>query len=259
MNHLSKYSTLLTEAASSLLYHYLNIGNLYELLKYNRFRTCEPERYITNSEVTPEDDRFDYINGKDIRYISLTRNPNPNEGYPIIKYGEFGDGDLLCVCRLTVDGDALNTYCNFKDGDNRQQNMKVKPIDWAYYDMARDYGGYPNGKEWMMNSKDSMYTDYLGGKFDVGDKEYSDKYHHPYSQAEDRILTKAEYIPNANKYIKYIDIFVRENQNSLYNNTQEEYNKEMEFLKKIKLGARRLKIPLKIHSDINDFTSNYNM
>lgn len=256
MNHLSKYSTLLNEAASAMLYHYLNIKALYELLKHNCFRTCNPERrFARNSDS--DGNEYEYINGENVRYISLTRNPNPNEGFPIIKYGEFGDGDLICVCRLTINGDALNTYCNFKDSNNKQQNIKVKPFDWAYHDEFMRNPVLSNGKEWMMNSEDSMYTNYLGGHFDAGDKEYSDKYHHPYSQAEDRLLTKAEFIPNANKYIKQIDVFVREYQNSPYDNTNQEYQREMEYLKKIKLEARRLKIPLKIHTDINDFTSNY--
>lgn len=250
MNHLSKYSTLLTEAASALLYHYLNLDALYELLLYNRFRTCEPELYIDY-----DNHNVGFINGEEVRFLSLTRNPNPNEGYPIIKYGEFGDGDMYCVCRLTVDGNALNTYCNFKDNYNNQQNMKVKPIDWASKDGLAREAGASGGKTWMMNSEDSMYTDYLGGKFDAGYREYTDKYHHPYSQAEDRLLTKAEYIPNANKYIKQIDIFVRENVDMP---DKKIWNREMTTLGKIRVEANKLNIPTKIHKNINNFKSNYN-
>lgn len=258
MNHLSKYSNLLSEAASSLLYHYIDSYALYELLKYNRLRTCEPETYLYDNG-DPDTMDLGYINGENVRFISLTRNPNPSEGYPVVKYGEFGDGDTFGVCRLTIDGDVLNTYCNFKDDNNKQQNMKVKPIDWAYNDgVAQEYGA-TNGKTWMMYSDDSINTGYLGSHFDAGDNKYSDKYHHPYSQAEDRLLTKAKYIPNANKYIKCIDIFKRKNPKSEYDNTNQLYKQEMNYIKKIVLGAKRLGIPVKIHKDIMYFKPNYNI
>ena len=242
----------LFESATSILYHYLNLEYLVDVLKNNALRTCEPERYLN-----VDDEKTEYINGKDVRFISLTRNGNPSEGYPIIKYGEFGDGELSCICRLTIDGNALNIYSNFKDKNGKRQNMKVKPIDWAYYDIAKEHGA-TNGKEWMMHSDDTTYIpnayydNMLSSEDDTykyGDIEYSDLYHHPYSQAEDRLLTTAKYIPNANKYIKKIDIYTRGDCDD--QDVIDDLDEQMGYINEIYELAKRLGIPCYVHNEIN--------
>lgn len=239
---------VINEGASSILYHYLDMEYLLDLLRHNSFRTCEPEMYLDFDNKQAQ-----YVNGNDIRFISFTRNGNPAEGYPRVKYGEFGDGELSCVCRLTIDGNLLNRYNNFKDKEGKRQNLKVKPIDWAYYDMASEHGA-SNGKTWMMNSSDSTYdVNYWDDNIYSSESshgEYNDIYHHPYSQAEDRLLTKAKFIPNANKYIKKIDILIRDN---------EEYESEIQKLRpmifEIQELAHRLNIPIFIHNNIKQFKS----
>lgn len=248
---------ILSETATSVLYHYLNLEHLEELLKNNRFRTSEPETTLdidNNGEVK-------YIDGENLRYLSLTRNGNPFEGFPIIKYGEFGDGETSCICRITIDGDALNKYCNFKDSNGKQQNFKVKPIDWAYNDGGSVEAGYPrDGKNWMMQSddmtgNDNYHYDKMYSKLDktiyrepVYTMAYSDTYHHPYSQAEDRLTTTAEYIPNANKYIKCIDIYIRKNRKIDY--IQDEISELKPVLGNIKKLAKQRGIPVNIYSNL---------
>ena len=48
---------LVSEGATSVLYHFINLEYLQDLLKRNSFRTCEPEVYFDGDETK-------YINGK---------------------------------------------------------------------------------------------------------------------------------------------------------------------------------------------------
>jgi len=258
LKHIIKESVkkILSERATSVLYHYLNLDYLEDLLKNNSFRTSDPE---TAFDI--DNKKMKYIDGENLRCLSLTRNGNPFEGYPVMKYGEFGDGELSCVCRLTIDGDALNRYCNFKDSTGKQQHMKVKPIDWAYHDGGSVDAGYPRGgKNWMMSSDEVMYNNnYFYDKMysSLDDtiprspyymSAYSDTYHHPYSQAEDRLTTTAEYIPNANKYIKCIDIYIRKNSRDEY--IKDEIQELKPLILNIKKLAKQRGIPVNIYSNI---------
>ncbi len=239
-------SKVLNESATPLLYHYIDAEHLCKLLEKNAFRTCEPEM---NCNI--DSGRMEYTNGDGVRFISLTRNPNPTEGYPIYKYGEYGVGDTACMCRLTIDGNALNTYSNFKDENGKRRSFKVKPFDWMYHNMSDGFGAV-NGKEYMFYSNDSMapsnsWKDKAYSSINKSDYGYDDKVHHPYSQAEDRLTTKSEYIPNANKYIKKIDILFP----SEYD---EEFASEIKnikpYIRKIKELCEQLNIPLRLHNNI---------
>lgn len=242
---------LVSEGATSVLYHFINLEYLQDLLKRNSFRTCEPEVYFDGDETK-------YINGKNLRFISFTRNGNPYEGYPIIKYGEWGDGELSCICRLTIDGNALNRYSNFKDEHGKRQNLKVNPIDWAWYDGTGAENGYSrDGKSWMMQSDgdnyqpnyrfDKMYSK-LDKKAHMDPHSYSDVYHHPYSQAEDRLVTTAEFIPNASKFITAIDIYVRSHRRDKY--VKEELEELKPTIINIKKLAASLGIPVNIYYNV---------
>ena len=238
---------VIVEGASSILYHWINIEYLYDILKSNRFKTCEPEM----NSASYYDNRNDgYIDGKDQRFISLTRNGNPSEGYPILKYGEFGDGEISCMCRITIDGDLLTKYCNFYDEEGKRHNIKVRPMDWAHDDGISYEHGATNGKTWMMYSNSETYDnnyayDNMGSSNDIHLNYYSDKYHHPYSQAEDRLTTTAKYIPNANRYIKRIDIYFRNGEEY-----EEELKEVAKYINGIKRLSKKLSIPLYIHNNI---------
>ena len=198
---------ILKESASTLLYHFLNFHRFEQLVKTNSF--------------TPTNFESKWHNGKNT--MSFSRTKSFREGWPIIMYsGDDGKGDDWCAIRLTVDGDLINRKSNFKV-NGKQYSMNFKPFDWAYKDMddgnrysfADNYGGIfaQNGKEWMMQSDDytSSYlpinygkkSDRLGYVNGVGDKQG-----HPYSQAEDRLTTNANIIPNADQYITRVDILL---------------------------------------------------
>jgi hypothetical protein len=207
---------ILNESSSKLLYHFLSFYRFEELINTDSF--------------TPSNTENGWHNGKNT--ISFSRTKSFREGWPVLMYSSFdGKGDEWCAIRLTIDGNLINQKPNFKI-DGKQYNMSVKPFDWAYkeynngdaFTFADNHDGIfaHNGKEWMTQSDD--YTDsYLPVNY--GNKNnkdgftngISDKQGHPYSQAEDRLTTYANRIPNATQYIIKVDILLLPYNFSEYN------------------------------------------
>ena len=243
----------LHESASSLLYHYTNADNLIKLLSYNKFFPQGPETFLNTETGDTE-----YVDGPDMNFMSFTRNKNFHEGYPVLAYGEYGsNGYDGIVARLAIDGRALNTYNNFKvpnEKNGKRHNLKVKPMDWEYYDYGNGKGDpmafadnthgifAHNGKEEMMqtNGTTSFGWDGFGTVYD-------DRYTHPMSQAEDRLTTKAQYIPDANKYIKQIDLYA--------DHSMSEFPDDMEStINTISQKASVLGIPVFLYPDVRSFS-----
>lgn len=177
-------SRFLQESASRVLYHYCTIESLKMMLETDTL-------YLSDNEQE--------YNGKGMNFMSLTRNRNSKQGYPYMqsKYSCGGgtahnNGSEYMLCRIEFDGDAMNTYNNFKRG-GKQHNFKVKPFDWLYHETGEmwDEGGY----DIMNGRQDANYQD-----------NYEEKYHQPFSQAEDRLLSTAGEIPHMSKYVRRIDI-----------------------------------------------------
>ncbi len=229
-------TSVLKESASNLLYHFLSFDRFEALVKTDSF--------------TPTGFEKKWHNGKNT--MSFSRTKSFREGWPIIMYsGDDGKGDDWCAIRLTIDGDLFNKKPNFKV-NGKQYNMLIKPFDWAYkihnngdpYTFADEHDGAfaYNGKEWMMQSNDytSSYlpinygkkSDKMGYVDGVGDKQG-----HPYFQAEDRLTTYANAIPNANQYILRVDILLLP-----YNFSERNLNERMSLYKLIKNSKLRNKI-----------------
>ena len=195
---------MLNEMASSLLYHFLSFSSF--------------EKLVETDSFTPTSFERKYVGGKNS--LSLSRTKTFREGWPVIMYsGLDGKGDDWCAIRLTVDGDLINRKPNFKH-NGKQHNLSVKPFDWAYkeygdgdpYTFADEQDGIfaQNGKEWMMQS-DNYTETYLPINFGKKRKYVNgigDKQGHPYSQAEDRLTTSANKVPNASSYILRVDILL---------------------------------------------------
>ena len=170
-------------------------------------------------------------------------------------YGEENqNGDYGIVARVEINGDTLNTYNNFKDNKGKRNNFKVKPFDWEYYDFgngkgdpmvfADNTGGIfaHNGKEHM------LYSDNTTSLSQWSMADLDDPHAHPMSQAEDRLTTTAEQIPNASKYIIRIDIYcdawlTNEDITTVQNKLVEIY--EM---------ANKNNLPVYFYDDINNFS-----
>ena len=197
--------SIMMESASSVLYHFMAPDNFGILAEENRFTPSEDEQNL---------------NGQGMRYMSFSRTGSFREGFPILLQSDCGYGADWGVVRLTLDGDLLNRYNTFKVGQGRgkpkvRHNMKFKPFDWSYHDYGPNFGDeydiderIDNGKEWMMKSTGSFdvsipYDDSTDPMSRVYDNEG-----HPYSQAEDRMVTTASIIPNASRFIKCVDIIV---------------------------------------------------
>ena len=168
---------VLSESASSLLFHYCSIESLLKMLEGDKL-------YLSDGEQE--------FNGDGMYYMSFTRNRNSVQGYPYMNsYYSLGGGtrhnggsDFL-FCRLTLDGSRMNSVNNFKVGGKRH-NFSIKPFDYLY----NEFGGV-NGRV------DAYYSD--------NDEEY---YHQPFSQAEDRLISTSSYIPSMSKYLLSVDVYI---------------------------------------------------
>lgn len=234
----SQYKRLFKEGASSILYHFL---------AFDEFAYM-----INNDCFTPTGAESDWHNGKNA--MSFTRTKSFREGWPALFFsGEEGKSDTWCAIRLTLDGDLMNTKSNFKN-DGKQYNMSVKPFDWSYKDMNNgdpdwfidNYGVYTqNGKEWMMKSDDST-TSLLPGGYEMSDKQA-----HPFSQAEDRLTTYANKIPNATSFILRVDILLIPDE---FNDSNIEKRKEMYKI----LTSSKIKDRVHVYLSLNELEHGIN-
>ena len=203
-----------------MLYHFLETQFLVSLLRRNNFRTSPPEQWskkVRNSA---------YIYRKQ-RFISFTRNRNPLEGYPVLMLSGMNHTAFDSIfCRVTLDRHALKNHSNFKSKNGKQHHFKVAPIDYTYNEVKYTCTSIKeeydvdalNGKEWMMKSDsyfENMYGEIDGFSSEDSEGILSDVYSHAYSQAEERLTTDVVFIPNANRYIRCVDIYVRENMQRL--------------------------------------------
>lgn len=246
----SAYSALF-ESATSILYHFLTPTKLAHILNYNKFTTSPNEQNII---------------GEGNRYISFSRTGSFREGFPILLQttGGLCDDSLhdsWGIARLTIDGDRLNRFANVSVGHGRgkpktKHSMRVRPFDWAHEfykggsmgDLVWNDGEHEpeNGKEWMLQSNDIYSADLpVDTMHDVW-SEHEDRYAHPYSQAEDRLITTAEEIPNASKLILKIDIIL-----SLENFSKD--NREARKYLYDSIARCNMKNKIRIFPSVHDF------
>ena len=249
---------VINETHSSLLYHFITPHFLVELLQRNSFKTTDAELVYKGTDNCGNE-RYEFDNDPEGRFLSLTRNRNPFEGFPILVFGTHKTLYDTIITRLTIDGDMLKRYSNFKDKKNNRYNVKVKPFDYGAenINIIRNDEDYTskNGREWMMNTNEYNNEYYFNDfyRFDKPKKFLRDKENHPFSQAEDRLYTKAEYIPNANKYIKGIDIYVRENKYTKNGSINIISDNDFNIINKIYKLSQILNIPLYIYNNRDAF------
>lgn len=247
-----------------MLYHFLETRFLVSLLRRNSFRTSPPEQWskkVRNSA---------YIYRKQ-RFISFTRNRNPLEGYPVLMLSGMNHTAFDSIfCRVTLDRHTLKNHSNFKSKNGKQHQFKVAPIDYTYNEVRyesfsikeEDDVDAQNGKEWMMKS--DSYFENTHGEIDGSSSEdsggiLSDVYSHAYSQAEERLTTDVVFIPNANRYIRCVDIYVRENMQRLSANLEvplyllQISNDDWRGIVQIRKYCQKLNIPLHFYDSLDYF------
>ena len=246
---------VISEAATEKLYHYIKLPYAIKALEKNRLNLCKSEHYY-------DDEGHPYIVHGGNNFMSLTRNKNPFEGYPVLAYGDPGNNSVMgSMVRFELDGRALNTYNNFKanNGKGRRRNFKVVPTDWIYNDLGNGHGDVMsvadmtggifahNGKEMMLQSdeKTNFGWGYNG--------EINDVYGHPFSQAEERIEAKPriKFIPNASKYITRVDVLFCQDMNV-------DGDRAVEALNKLCALCNKLGIMFCLYDDIKQFARQSN-
>lgn len=247
-----------------MLYHFLETRFLVSLLRRNSFRTSPPELW-SKKVRNPA-----YIYSKQ-RFISFTRNRNPLEGYPVLMLSGMNHTAFDSIfCRVTLDRHTLKNHANFKSKNGKQHQFKVAPIDYTYNEFRyesfsikeEDDVDAQNGKEWMMKS--DSYFENTHGEIDGSSSEdsegiLSDVYSHAYSQAEERLTTDVVFIPNANRYIRCVDIYVRENMQRLSANLGVPFylhqisDDDWRGIVQIRKYCQKLNIPLHFYDSLDYF------
>lgn len=247
-----------------MLYHFLETRFLVSLLRRNSFRTSPPELW-SKKVRNPA-----YIYSKQ-RFISFTRNRNPLEGYPVLMLSGMNHTAFDSIfCRVTLDRHTLKNHANFKSKNGKQHQFKVTPIDYTYNEVRyesfsikeEDDVDAQNGKEWMMKS--DSYFENTHGEIDGSSSEdsegiLSDVYSHAYSQAEERLTTDVVFIPNANRYIRCVDIYVRENMQRLSANLGVPFylhqisDDDWRGIVQIRKYCQKLNIPLHFYDSLDYF------
>lgn len=247
-----------------MLYHFLETQFLVSLLRRNSFRTSPPEQW-SKKVRNPA-----YIYRKQ-RFISFTRNRNPLEGYPVLMLSGMNHTAFDSIfCRVTLDRHTLKNHSNFKSKNGKQHHFKVAPIDYTYNEVRyesfsikeEDDVDAQNGKEWMMKS--DSYFENTHGEIDGSSSEdsggiLSDVYSHAYSQAEERLTTDVVFIPNANRYIRCVDIYVRENMQRLSANLEVPFylhqisDDDWRGIVQIRKYCQKLNIPLHFYDSLDYF------
>lgn len=237
---------------------------LVSLLRRNSFRTSPPE--LSNDA----DGNLVYIYSNQ-RFISFTRNRNPLEGYPVLMLSGMNHAAFDSIfCRVTLDRHTLKNHSNFKSKNGKQHHFKMAPFDYTYNEFR--YGSSSimeeydvdalNGKEWMMKS--DSYFENMYGEIDGESSEdcvgiLSDVYSHAYSQAEERLTTDIAFIPNANRYIRCVDIYVRENMQRLSANLGVPFyllqisDDDWRGIVQIRKYCQKLNIPLHFYDSLDYF------
>ena len=130
--------------------------------------------------------------------------------------------------------------------------MKFQPFDWANHDYGPDFGDeydiedrVDNGKEWMMKSEGSFDVTLPYDDTDETMRTVYDNEGHPYSQAEDRMVTTAPSIPNVSRFIKRVDIVL-----ILGNFREDNEDDRLHFLDCL-LGSK-LKRKIHIYTSVKD-------
>lgn len=247
-----------------MLYHFLETQFLVSLLRRNSFRTSPPELW-SKKVRNPA-----YIYSKQ-RFISFTRNRNPLEGYPVLMLSGMNHATFDSIfCRVTLDRHTLKNHSNFKSKNGKQHQFKVALIDYTYNEVRykcssikEDYDvDAQNGKEWMMKSDsyfENMYGEIDGGSSEDSEGILSDMHSHAYSQAEERLTTDVAFIPNANRYIRCVDIYVRENMQRLSANLGVPFyllqisDDDWRGIVQIRKYCQKLNIPLHFYDSLDYF------
>lgn len=162
---------VINEMVSPVVWHFCWLDNLISILQNNQFQLSKSgvDR-DKNPGITGYSNKRQY-------YMCTTRSKNSKDGYSNIVSNDNQDG----YARLTLDGDMLNSVVHAK---------------------ASDYFGNRSNNEEDLDGKRLFYKD-------IENKNFQDlKTDNKYNEKEDTIWYNKPILPNANKYIKRIDVFV---------------------------------------------------
>lgn len=208
---------LLQERISSRVFHFLPLSSMASIAKTNTFHLSRSERDSDIGKWGKGQNRINdkkkgmSFDGKDISpyYMSLSRTPSSAVGYPLMRRERTAHEWESSLVRIEMDGDLLSAnfkgkpvnYFRDKTDSKINHNSQVMAIPSNGSKMRmKDMPRFRTHKDDEINKRGRIplngYIDY-----NVIDRVQMSEY-------EDRLLSSKPDIPNADRYIKRIDILI---------------------------------------------------
>lgn len=184
---------LIVEGMSKVLYHFTSIENAYSI--------CSSDKICLQSSYAKDSDNFD---NKRKFYLSCTRIRDSRFGYSNT-FNRYGGA------RIELDGDALST--KYKGRQVNYWGGGVFTDKYKYTKDVEDDASNPEDRKayrydfrnWMEEHPDATEDEKRNW---IMHNFYDDAQRHTSNESEDRVFSYDSYIPEANRYIKHVDILI---------------------------------------------------
>lgn len=233
-NILSSIKTQLNEGVSQRLFHFCPINSMYSIAKDNCFK-------LTSVDYRPSDKKMtslpvDQSTRKQYNYyMCFSRTPSSLMGYVAMRRNNTGGISWKqSLVRIEVDGERLmNNYKGMAVNYFNDKNLnKINHYDNTGENGFVSKSGNRYSKAMQVNALTdkgtiysktlNRYTPHADDKTDARGKKRTRPFvdygvidRNQMLEYEDRIFSNKEFIPDAKRYIKQIDIFI--NKRLLYN------------------------------------------
>lgn len=229
--------TFIKESISSTVFHFCPLSTMYEISETNSFKLAKTGKYESDTRMNSLPT---HIRGEKITYpyyMCFSRTPSTLVGYQLMRINQTKNEWLNSLVRMEIDGDALNS--NYKGMPVNFFNEKSPSGDLAKkYKDAKNWDNFkaiPNkngdksdsilfGKGLLKTKSMPKINPDIHKRGRVSSSEigrpkvdYQELERNRLSEYEDRIYSFNEYVPNANRYIRRIDILLSPRMLKQYN------------------------------------------
>ena len=220
--------TFIKESISSTVFHFCPLSTMYEISETNSFKLAKTGKYESDMRMNSlpthiKDEKITYP-----YYMCFSRTPSTLVGYQLMRINQTKNEWVNSLVRIEIDGEALNyNYkgmpVNFFKEKNPSGDLAKKykyAQDWDNFKAIPNKNGSKGDSilfgKGLLKTKSipkvnpDIHKRGRTSKSDIGrlKVDYQALERNRLSEYEDRIYSTKGYIPNANKYIKRIDILL---------------------------------------------------